>query len=61
MAALFIPYRDSAQGKPTAWMTPPSGWLAAEDVTTSGSGGDPKEGALFYEESSGKFDSIPAK
>jgi quercetin dioxygenase-like cupin family protein len=25
------------------------------------SGGDPKEGALFYEESSGKFDSIPAK
>jgi quercetin dioxygenase-like cupin family protein len=23
------------------------------------SGGDPKEGALFYEESSGKFDSIP--
>jgi quercetin dioxygenase-like cupin family protein len=25
------------------------------------SGGDPKEGALFYEESSGKFDSIPVK
>jgi quercetin dioxygenase-like cupin family protein len=25
------------------------------------SGGDAKEGALFYEESSGKFDSIPAK
>ena len=25
------------------------------------SGGDPKEGALFYEESPGKFDSIPAK
>ncbi len=25
------------------------------------SGGDPKEGAVFYEESSGKFDSIPAK
>jgi quercetin dioxygenase-like cupin family protein len=25
------------------------------------SGGDPKEGALFYEESSGNFDSIPAK
>jgi len=25
------------------------------------SGSDPKEGALFYEESSGKFDSIPAK
>ena len=25
------------------------------------SGGDPKQGALFYEESSGKFDSIPAK
>ena len=24
-------------------------------------GGDPKEGALFYEESSGKFDSIPVK
>jgi hypothetical protein len=22
MADLFIPYRDSAQGKPTAWMTP---------------------------------------
>ena len=25
------------------------------------SGGDPKEGAVFYEEASGKFDSIPAK
>jgi hypothetical protein len=25
------------------------------------SGGDAKEGALFYEESSGKFDLIPAK
>ena len=25
------------------------------------SGGDPKEGALFYEESPGKFDLIPAK
>ena len=25
------------------------------------SGGDPKEGALFYEESSGKFDLIPTK
>ena len=25
------------------------------------SGGDPKEGALFYEESSGNFDLIPAK
>ena len=25
------------------------------------SGGDAKEGALFYEESSGKFDSVPAK
>ena len=25
------------------------------------SGGDPKEGALFYEESSGKFDLVPAK
>ncbi len=25
------------------------------------SGGDPKEGALFYEEGSGKFDLIPAK
>lgn len=25
------------------------------------SGGDKKEGALFYEEGSGKFDSIPAK
>src|SRR6266849_10604187 len=25
------------------------------------SGGDSKEGALFYEDSSGKFDSIPAK
>lgn len=25
------------------------------------SGGDPKEGAVFYEESSGKFDTIPAK
>ena len=25
------------------------------------SGGDPKEGAIFYEESSGKFDLVPAK
>ena len=25
------------------------------------SGGDKKEGAIFYEESSGKFDLIPAK
>jgi len=25
------------------------------------SGGDPTEGAVFYEESSGKFDTIPAK
>jgi quercetin dioxygenase-like cupin family protein len=25
------------------------------------SGGDPKEGAIFYEESSGKFDTIPVK
>ncbi|HTS38349.1 MAG TPA: DUF4437 domain-containing protein [Candidatus Solibacter sp.] len=25
------------------------------------SGGDPKEGAIFYEESNGKFDLIPAK
>jgi hypothetical protein len=25
------------------------------------SGGDKKEGALFYEESSGKFDTIPVK
>ena len=25
------------------------------------SGGDAKEGALFYEESSGKFDTVPAK
>jgi mannose-6-phosphate isomerase-like protein (cupin superfamily) len=50
-------YKDDAGEKrvgPGSFMRVPGGrkhW----------SGGDAKEGALFYEESSGKFDSIPAK
>ncbi len=50
-------YKDAAGDKrvgPGSFLRVPGGWK-------HWSGGDPKEGALFYEESSGKFDSIPAK
>jgi hypothetical protein len=50
-------YRDDAGEKrvgPDSFM-----WIAGG--TKHWSGGDAKEGALFYEESSGKFDLVPAK
>jgi quercetin dioxygenase-like cupin family protein len=50
-------YKDEAGSKrvgPGSFLRVPGGWKHR-------SGGDPKEGALFYEESSGKFDLIPAK
>jgi quercetin dioxygenase-like cupin family protein len=50
-------YKDEAGDKrvgPGSFLRVPGGWK-------HWSGGDAKEGALFYEESSGKFDSIPAK
>ena len=50
-------YKDAAGDKrvgPGSFLRVPGGWK-------HWSGGDPKDGALFYEESSGKFDSIPAK
>jgi hypothetical protein len=50
-------YKDAAGEKrvgPGSFLRVPGGWK-------HWSGGDPKEGALFYEESSGKFDLIPAK
>lgn len=50
-------YKDAAGDKrvgPGSFLRVPGGWK-------HWSGGDPKEGALFYEESSGKFDMIPAK
>lgn len=50
-------YKDEAGDKrvgPGSFLRVPGGWK-------HWSGGDAKEGALFYEESSGKFDLIPAK
>ena len=50
-------YKDEAGEKrvgPGSFLRVPGGWK-------HWSGGDPKEGALFYEGSSGKFDTIPAK
>jgi mannose-6-phosphate isomerase-like protein (cupin superfamily) len=50
-------YKDAAGSKrvgPGGFLRVPGGWK-------HWSGGDPKEGALFYEEGSGKFDLIPAK
>jgi quercetin dioxygenase-like cupin family protein len=50
-------YKDAAGDKrvgPGSFLRVPGGWK-------HWSGGDPKEGALFYEESSGKFDLVPAK
>jgi mannose-6-phosphate isomerase-like protein (cupin superfamily) len=39
----------------------PGDFLRVPGAHKHWSGGDAKEGALFYEESSGKFDLIPAK
>jgi quercetin dioxygenase-like cupin family protein len=50
-------YKDETGSKrvgPGSFLRVPGGWK-------HWSGGDPKEGALFYEEGSGKFDLIPAK
>ena len=50
-------YKDAAGEKrvgPGSFLRVPGGWK-------HWSGGDSKEGAVFYEESSGKFDLIPAK
>jgi quercetin dioxygenase-like cupin family protein len=50
-------YKDAAGEKrvgPGSFLRVPGGWK-------HWSGGDPKEGALFYEESPGMFDSVPAK
>ena len=39
----------------------PGGFLFVPGGTKHWSGGDPKEGALFYQEGLGKFDLIPVK
>jgi quercetin dioxygenase-like cupin family protein len=50
-------YKDDAGEKRVG----PGSFLRVPGGHKHWSGGDPKEGALFYEESSGKFDLIPAK
>jgi quercetin dioxygenase-like cupin family protein len=50
-------YKDDAGDKRVG----PGSFLRVPGGHKHWSGGDPKEGALFYEESPGKFDSIPAK
>jgi quercetin dioxygenase-like cupin family protein len=50
-------YKDEAGDKRVG----PGSFLRVPGGSKHWSGGDSKEGALFYEESSGKFDSIPAK
>jgi quercetin dioxygenase-like cupin family protein len=50
-------YKDEAGEKRVG----PGSFLRVPGGRKHWSGGDPKEGALFYEESSGKFDSIPVK
>jgi mannose-6-phosphate isomerase-like protein (cupin superfamily) len=50
-------YKDDAGQKRVG----PGDFLRVPGGKKHWSGGDPKEGALFYEESSGKFDLIPAK
>jgi quercetin dioxygenase-like cupin family protein len=50
-------YKDSAGEK----RVNPGCFIRIPAKTKHWSGGDAKEGALFYEESSGKFDLIPAK
>jgi len=50
-------YKDSAGEKRVT----PGSFIRIPGKAKHWSGGDAKEGALFYEESSGKFDLIPAK
>jgi quercetin dioxygenase-like cupin family protein len=50
-------YKDDAGEKRVG----PGSFLRVPGGKKHWSGGDAKEGALFYEESSGKFDTIPAK
>ena len=50
-------YKDSEGEK----RVNPGSFIRIPAKTKHWSGGDAKEGALFYEESSGKFDLIPAK
>ena len=50
-------YKDDAGEKRVG----PGSFLRIPGGTKHWSGGDAKEGALFYAESSGKFDQIPAK
>jgi mannose-6-phosphate isomerase-like protein (cupin superfamily) len=50
-------YKDEAGEKRVG----PGDFLRVPGGHKHWSGGDPKEGAVFYEESSGKFDLIPAK
>jgi quercetin dioxygenase-like cupin family protein len=50
-------YKDDAGEKRVG----PGDFLRVPGGHKHWSGGDAKQGALFYEESSGKFDSIPAK
>jgi quercetin dioxygenase-like cupin family protein len=50
-------YKDEAGDKRVG----PGDFLRVPGGHKHWSGGDAKEGALFYEESSGKFDLIPAK
>ena len=55
LVASFRDYKDAAGEKRVG----PGCFLRVPGGMKHWSGGDPKEGALFYEESSGKFDSIP--
>ena len=50
-------YKDDAGEKRVG----PGDFLRVPGGHKHWSGGDAKDGALFYEESNGKFDSIPAK
>jgi mannose-6-phosphate isomerase-like protein (cupin superfamily) len=50
-------YRDDAGAKRVG----PGDFLRVPGGHKHWSGGDPKEGALFYQETFGKFDLIPAK
>jgi mannose-6-phosphate isomerase-like protein (cupin superfamily) len=50
-------YKDEAGDKRVG----PGDFLRVPGGHKHWSGGDAKEGAIFYEEASGKFDSIPAK
>lgn len=50
-------YKDSVGEKRVG----PGGFIRIPAKTKHWSGGDAKEGALFYEEAPGKFDLVPAK